>query len=88
MPKFLTSHTLPAGAMNRGHIDALAQAAQESPKVEPYRSFINVEQGRAICVMEAPDPLTLSAWFSRMRVPCDSITPLELESECGTIRRM
>ena len=86
MRKFMSCHTLPAGAMNRGHIDALAQAAQSEPAIRPYRSFLNLAQGRAICVMEAPDQPTLAAWFSRMRMPCDYIVPLEFEGERGTVK--
>src|SRR5262245_5829790 len=86
MPKYMTSHTLPPGAMERGQIDQLAQAAQNDPIVRPYRSFLNLEAGRIVCVMEAPSEEALASWFTRMTVPCDNITAVQLEGERGVIR--
>ena len=53
MPKFMSSHTVPAGAMRREQVDQLATAAQNDPVVKPYRSFLNLSEGRVFCVMEA-----------------------------------
>ena len=52
MSKFMSGHSLPAGAMKREQIDQLAQAAQKDPIVRPYRSFLNLAEGKAVCVME------------------------------------
>ena len=41
MAKFMSSHSLPAGAMKREQIEQMAQAAQKDPVVRPYRSFLN-----------------------------------------------
>ena len=35
-------------------------------------------------VMEAPDKAVLAAWFQKMQVPCDHITPVELVGEHDT----
>jgi hypothetical protein len=35
--------------------------------------------------MEAPDQKTLAAWFAKMKVPCDGITPVELEGDRGAV---
>jgi hypothetical protein len=35
--------------------------------------------------MEAPSQEALAAWFQTMRMPCDDITPVELEGERGEI---
>ena len=86
MPKFMSSHTLPAGAMKREQIDQLAQAAQNDSTVRPYRSFLNLAEGKAICVMEAPNKDALAAWFKKMNMPCEHITPVELEGERGTVK--
>jgi hypothetical protein len=83
MPKFMSSHTLPAGKLSRQQVDELAQAAQKDPTVKPYRSFMNLSEGKVFCVMEAPNRDALSAWFKKMNMPCDHITPVELEGECG-----
>jgi hypothetical protein len=85
MSKFMSSHTVPAGAISREQIDQIAQAAQSDPTVKPYRSFMNLSEGKIFCVMEAPDEKALAAWFEKMQMPCDSIAVVELEGECGAV---
>ena len=86
MPKFMSSHTMPAGAMKREQVDQLAQAAQADATVQPYRSFLNLAEGKIFCVMEAPNKEALAGWFKKMSVPCDCITPVELEGDRGTVK--
>jgi len=86
MPKFMSSHTLPAKALKREQVNQLAQAAQNDPKVRPYRSFLNLSEGKVVCIMEAPDKETLAAWFKKMKMPCDSIAAVELEGERGVVK--
>jgi hypothetical protein len=86
MAKFMSSHTMPPGALKREQIDQLAQAAQQDPIVKPYRSFLNLSEGKIICVMEAPTSDALSTWFKKMNMPCDSITPVELEGDRGVVK--
>jgi hypothetical protein len=86
MPKFLSTHTLPAGAMKREQVNQMAQAALQDAQVKPYRSFVNLKEGRAVCVMEAPNKEVLSAWFKKMQMPCDFISPVELEGDRGVVK--
>ena len=86
MPKFMSGHTMPAGAMKREQVDQMAQAAQNDGTVKPYRSFLNLAEGKVFCVMEAPSKDALSAWFKKMNMPCDYITPVELEGDRGTVK--
>ena len=86
MPKFMSSHTLPAKALKREQVNQLAQAAQSDPKVRPYRSFLNLSEGKVFCIMEAPDKETLAAWFKKMKMTCDYITPVELEGDRGIVK--
>ena len=86
MPKFMSSHSVPAGAMKREQVDQMAQAAQNDTTVKPYRSFLNLAEGKVFCVMEAPNKETLTAWFKMMSMPCDSVTQVELEGERGTVQ--
>lgn len=86
MPKFMSSHTVPPGAIQRDQVDQIAQAAQQDPKVKPYRSFMNLSEGKLFCVMEAPSKEDLSAWFEKMKMPCDGITSVELEGDCGDVK--
>jgi len=86
MPKFMSSHSLPPGAMKREQVNQLAEAAKSDPVIKPYRSFCNLSEGKIICVMEAPDKKSLADWFAKMKVPCDSIAPVELEGERGVVK--
>ena len=85
MPKFMTSHTMPAGAMNRAQVDQMAKAALADPIVRPYRSFLNLSEGKVLCVMEAPSGDALADWFDKMQMPVDYITPVELEGDRAVI---
>jgi hypothetical protein len=82
----MSSHTLPAGAMKREHAEQLGKAAQNDPTVRPYRSFLNLAEGKVFCVMEAPDKAALESWFKQMNMPCDGITAVELEGDLGTVK--
>ena len=86
MAKFMSSHTMPAGALRREQVDQLAKAAQADPTVKPYRSFLNLSEGRIFCVMEAPSADALQAWFKKMKMPCDFVTPVELEGDRGAVK--
>jgi hypothetical protein len=86
MPKFMSCHTMPAGALKREQVDQMARAAQSDPVVKPYRSFLNLSEGKICCIMEAPSKEALAAWFSKMRMPCDYLTPVELEGERGVLQ--
>ena len=86
MPKFMSSHSMPAGALQREQVNQLAQAAQNDPTVRPYRSFLNLSEGKVFCIMEAPDKQALAAWFQKMKMPCDYITPVEFEGEGGVVK--
>jgi Protein of unknown function (DUF4242) len=86
MPKFMSSHTLPAGSMKREQVEQLAQAAQNDSTVRPYRSFLNLAEGKVMCVMEAPSRESLASWFKKMNMPCDHITAVELEGSQGTVK--
>jgi hypothetical protein len=85
MPKFMSSHSVPPGAVSREQINQMAQAAQNDGTVRPYRSYLNLSEGKLFCVMEAPDQQALTKWFEKMQMPCDGITRVELEGECGAI---
>jgi hypothetical protein len=86
MPKFMSSHSVPPGSVSREQVDQLAQAARSDATIHPYRSFLNLSEGKLVCVMEAPDRAALVAWFEQMRMPCDGITAVELEGDRASIQ--
>jgi hypothetical protein len=88
MPRFMSSHSVPPGAIKREQVDQLADTARSDPVIRPYRSFLNLSEGKIVCVMEAPDKDTLAAWFQKMQLPCDSISSVELEGDRGTVNQL
>ena len=85
MAKFMCTHTVPPGKFSADQIRQFAKAGQEDPTVKGYRSFANLAEGRAVCVMEAPNEDSVAAWFTKMGMPFDSITKVELEGDRGRI---
>jgi hypothetical protein len=85
MAKFMCTHTIPPGAFTADQIRQFAQAAQQDSNVKGYRSFANLAEGKAVCVMEASSKDEVATWFTKMGMPFDSITKVELEGERGTI---
>ena len=88
MPKFMGIHTMPPGGFTREQVNQFAQAAQQDPVVQGYRSFMNLSEGKAMCVFEAPNKEALATWFQKMGMPYDSITRVELEGDRGVIEEV
>lgn len=86
MPKFMRSHSVPGGTLTREQINQIAQVAQNDPIMKPYRSFLNLTEGKIVCIMQAPDERSLATWFQKMQMPCDSITAVELEGDLGAVK--
>ncbi len=85
MRKFLCTHTLPAGSITPEQACQIAEAAQHDPNVRGYRSFINLSEGKVVCVIEAHDREAVASWFHKMDIPYDTIVPVEFEGERGMI---
>lgn len=85
MAKFMCTHTLPKGSLSEEQLRQFADAAQHDDSVKGYRSFVNLAEGKAVCVMEAAGGDEVAAWFKKMGMPYDSITQVTLEGECGSI---
>lgn len=81
--RYMCTHTFPAGQFTADQLREMSLAAQQDANIKGYRSFANLKQGKAVCVMEANDEKTLAEWFKRVGMPYDSITPVELEGERG-----
>src|ERR1041385_5415889 len=86
MAKFMWTHTIPPGKFSADQLRQFAQAAQKDPVVKGYRSFANLAEGKAVCVMEAPGKDAIEAWFKKMGMPFDTITKVELEADRGSIQ--
>lgn len=85
MQKYMCTHTLPRGGLTFEQACGFAEAAQHAPNVRGYRSFINLTEGKACCIVEAGDPQAIAAWFESMNLPYDSIVLVELEGDRGVM---
>ena len=88
MAKFMCTHTLPPGKFSEEQLRQFAQAAQQDVTVKGYRSFCNLAEGKAVCVMEASSKDQVASWFKKMGMPFDSITQIALEGERGAINHV
>ena len=87
MPKFMTIHTFPAGALTPERIEEIAATFFEDPTVFGYRSFHSLSEGRIVWLLNAPDREAVVAWTRKHSLPLDAITELELEGHVGIIRK-
>jgi Nickel responsive protein SCO4226-like len=85
MPKFMSTHQLPPGGMSREQVCQMGAAASKDEGIKPYRSFLNLSEGKAVCVIESDDKEHIAAWFKKVGMPYDSITQVELEGVSGTV---
>ena len=77
--KFFVTHPLSSG-MKREDVEKLMKSAQTDPEVRGYRSFLNLTEGRGVCVFEAPDRARLANWLAKNNMSYDRITEVELET--------
>ena len=84
--RFICTHTLPPHAVTPDQLEGMAKAAQNDPVIRGYRSFMNLSEGHAVCIMEGPDAQSVVNWFKKMNMPYDSVVALEYEGDCGKIR--
>jgi hypothetical protein len=85
MPKFMTIHTFPAGALTPERVTEIAAAGQRDARVRGYRSFHSLSEGRIVWLLEAPDREAVLVWCREQGLPLDGITELELEGHVGVI---
>jgi molybdopterin-binding protein len=84
----MTIHTLPPGGISPERIAEIARVGQTDPNVRGYRSFHSPAEGRIVWLLEAPDKEAVAAWCTRVGLPLDALTELELEGHRGVIRHV
>ena len=88
MHRYMCSHDSGSERFTREQICELAEKAQHSPEVRGYRSFFNLTEGKAFCILEAESPEAVAAWFDELKLPYNDITLVELEGERGVIQEV
>lgn len=82
--RFLLMHSMGSDC-TRDKIDAMLRMTQTDPHVKGYRGFMNLTEGRAVCVFDAPDRQSLINWLLDNNMDYDSLHEVELETEGGAI---
>jgi hypothetical protein len=72
--------------MTAEQLQQMAAAAQQDEAVKGVKSYVNLAEGKAVCVMESSARETVARWFERMGMPYDSIVQVELEGDRGDER--
>lgn len=88
MAKFMCMHTFGPGQITREQAQQISAASQKDATVKGERSFLNLSEGKGVCIWEAPNERALSTWFDKMKVPYDAIVPVELEGYRGTLTEL
>jgi hypothetical protein len=83
MKRLMVLHTMPPEALSLEKIQEVEGAMRQEPEIRGYRSFLNLTEGRIVCLIDAPDAETLGAYFRRAEIPFDRITEVEIEGERG-----
>lgn len=85
MNRYMCIHTFGPNAITRQQVQQFSQATQQSSDVYGIQSFVNLSEGKAVCIIEARDKSTLSSFFKKMGMPVDSICACEIEGEQGIL---
>lgn len=83
MPRYMGIHTFPKDAFTYEQVCQLGDAAQHDEKVKAYRAFLSLSDGRAVCILDAPDKESVEEWFRTMKLPTDAVCELEVEGDGG-----
>jgi hypothetical protein len=88
MTKYLCYHTFGPGQITCEQAKEISEASQKDPTVKGERSFLNLSEGKAVCIWEAPNEQALARWFDKMKVPYEAILPVELEGYRGKLTEL
>jgi hypothetical protein len=80
--RFICYHKLPAG-MTIEDLRRTSQEAQKDPDVHGVRSYMNLSEGKAICIIEATSKEKVEDFFRKNNMPFDDIVAIEVEGEHG-----
>lgn len=83
MNRYMCIHTFAPNAMTRQQVQQFSQATQQSDEVHGIQSFVNLSEGKAVCILEAQSKSTLASFFKKMGMPVDWICQCEIEGEQG-----
>jgi hypothetical protein len=82
--RYFVIHTLPKG-LSVEDIRRIQASVQSDADVHGIHSYVNLSEGKAVCIFEATSREKLEAFFRRSNLAFDSIVPVELEGEHGQL---
>ena len=88
MKRFMVLHTMLPGMLTMEKVQEVEGKMRQGPEIRGYRSFLNLTEGRGVCLIDAPDAETLGAWLRNANIPYDRITEVEVEGEGGQFRSL
>ena len=80
--RFLVAHSLEAGISRDKAVEMLRSVATD-PDIRSYRSFLNLADGKGICLFDAPDRDRLIRWLDDNKLPYDYVWTVDFEAEHG-----
>ena len=83
MPRFLSQHTL--ACMTRQGAAELVRQIHAATQVKEKRVLLNLQEGRMLIEIEAPDRAELEKWFTALKLHFDWILRIEFESSDGDL---
>ena len=86
MPRFIAMHTLGPNLITRDMVEDSAAHTKQQAEITCYRSFINMREGRAACVIDAPNRAWLENYFNSIKLPFDLLFEVEIESVDGVVQ--
>lgn len=78
--RFMVVHKMEP-KLSRQQAADIQEATQKDEHVKGYRSFVNLTEGRAYCLYDAPTHDHLMERLKAMSLPFESITQIEFEGE-------
>ncbi len=82
--KYMVVHRFHGGVTSDQATDVWKFIEQESD-IKPYRCFVNLTEGTAVSILEAPSREFLADWFRKWQWPYESISLVEMEGEKGKL---
>ena len=83
MPRFFALHTIGPNVVTRQMVESAGAHAKGQPEITSYRSFINMAEGHAGCVIDAPSKEWLLQYFQSLNLPVNALFQIEVETLNG-----
>ncbi len=80
--RLLVMHTLELG-ISEDRVTEILRSAMSTPDIRPYRSFLNLADGKGVCLFDAPDRECLIRWLDENKLPYDAVWTVEFEADKG-----